>query len=452
MPNNKVISVDTLQRFYNNTINAIQHKGSGAISIGDFYDFGGHISYSANSRLLTDQIFSAKQWWSMDAYPIVNYPIDGNNTACFMINSKMTVDMGGFTTSWTDNPLSLLWCFINLPDSFGTYNADIKMYFAFPKDPTQQIEVHLVITAGSLESNTAQVITVGSGGGGADLTVIADEFDTTPILVPNEYFNGDKVVYEDTPYQSTRDNNANTPDSGTGWTTLTFTTMNSGGMVNTVGQIIKSGTTGKFYECTKAYSWFDPASPNSGVFSQIADYDATAESYHQYSVGDYCIYENKLYKCTTNTEGSMWDSYCWEETQIMDEIGSGSSGGGSTPEYVILGDWDSVQNAYTAASNSSIQDAITAGASRFAITFNSSMVLIPTAIGVADDNTSMPIIKTLEQIVAGINQSQYNGVILNMRLQFTNTTSSEDARYNVSFVMNGGSHAILQNQGQKLVM
>lgn len=451
MPNTKVISVDTLQRFYNNSINAIQHKGGGTILIGQFYSIGGNISYNANSHLLTDQIFSAKPWWSMDAYPIVQYPLDGDIITCFMVNSKMTVDMGGFTTNWIDNPLALLWCFINMPDSFGTYDADIKMYFAFPKDPTQQIEVHLVITAGSLASNTAQVITVGSGGGGADLTVIADEFDTTPIIVPNEYYNGDKVIYEDTPYQSTMSHNTNTPDSGTGWTTLTFTTMNSGGMVNTVGQIIKSGTTGKFYECTTAYSWFDPASPNSGAFSRIADYEATTEDYRQYSVGDYCIYQDKLYKCISPTTGASWSSYDWDETQVMDEIGGGG-GGANTPEYVILGDWDSVQNSYASASAASIQDAISAGASRFAITLNSSWVLIPTAIGVADGNTTMPIIKTLEQIVEGINQSQYAGVTLEMRLQFINTINSEDARYNVEFVMNGGTLAILQNQCQKLVM
>ena len=42
-----------------------------------------------------------------------------------------------------------------------------------------------------------------------------------------------------------------------------------------------------------------------------------------YAVGDYCIYNNKLYKCTTaiSTAGA-WDSSKWTETQIADEFSS----------------------------------------------------------------------------------------------------------------------------------
>lgn len=443
MPNTKVISVDTLQRFYNNSINAIQHKGGGTISIGQFYSIGGNISYNANSHLLTDQIFSAKQWWSMDAYPIVQYPLDGDTITCFMVNSKMTVDMGGFTTNWLDNPLSLLWCFINLPDSFGTYDADIKMYFAFPKDTTKQIEVHLVITAGSLASNTAQVITVGSGGGGADLTVIADEFDTTPILVPNEYYNGDKVIYEDTPYQSTMSHNTNTPDSGTGWTTLTFTTMNSGGMVNTVGEIVKSGTTGKFYECTTAYSWFDPASPNSGAFSRIDDYEATTEGYHQYSVGDYCIYQDKLYKCTIDTDGSMWDSYCWEETQVMDEIGGGGGGTTPTPAFTILGTF--TNDNYTPANWSTIVNSSDYN-HKIVVNFEGVGILHPIYTSASDDDTSTPILEPIEKVLKDLVDGQYSTQRIDIVLELVKPNAN--TRYRVMLVIDGSDLTLYVNQGQ----
>lgn len=444
MPNTKVISVDTLQRFYNNSISAIQHKGGGTISIGQFYSIGGNISYNANSHLLTDQIFSAKQWWSMDAYPIVQYPLNGDTITCFMVNSKMTVDMGGFTMSWLDNPLSLLWCFINLQDSFGTYDADIKMYFAFPKDPTQQIEVHLVFTAGSLASNTAQIITVGSGGGGADLTVIADEFDTTPTVVPNEYYSGDKVVYEDTPYQSTMDNNTNTPDSGTGWTTLTYTTMNSGGMVNTLGAIVKSGTTGKFYECTSAYSWFDPSSPNAGSFDQISDYEATTQGYHQYSIGDYCIYNDSLYKCISPTTGASWSSYDWQETQVMDEIGSGGGGGGgSTPAFTVLGSF--TNDNYTPANWSTIVNSSDYN-HKIVVDFGGVGIMHPIYTAASDEDTSAPILEPIEKVLKDLVDGQYSTQVIDIVLELAKPNAN--TRYRVMLIIDGSDLTLYANQGQ----
>lgn len=56
------------------------------------------------------------------------------------------------------------------------------------------------------------------------------------------------------------------------------------------------------------------------------DFDSTAT----YAVGDYCIYEGSLYKCTTAvTTAGDWDSSDWTETLVMDEVEQGGGGGGA---------------------------------------------------------------------------------------------------------------------------
>lgn len=54
------------------------------------------------------------------------------------------------------------------------------------------------------------------------------------------------------------------------------------------------------------------------------DFDATST----YAVGDYVVYDGKLYKCTTavSTAG-QWDANDWTETIVMDEVGQGGGGG-----------------------------------------------------------------------------------------------------------------------------
>lgn len=45
---------------------------------------------------------------------------------------------------------------------------------------------------------------------------------------------------------------------------------------------------------------------------------------NSYAVGDYCIYQNKLYKCNTATSGD-WDASKWTETSVGDELKSVNS-------------------------------------------------------------------------------------------------------------------------------
>ena len=50
-----------------------------------------------------------------------------------------------------------------------------------------------------------------------------------------------------------------------------------------------------------------------------------------YAVGDYCIYESILYKCTTAVQtAGAWDSSKWTSCVVTDEMGSGGGGGSST--------------------------------------------------------------------------------------------------------------------------
>lgn len=40
-----------------------------------------------------------------------------------------------------------------------------------------------------------------------------------------------------------------------------------------------------------------------------------------YNIGDYCIYDYKLYKCNTQISvGEDFDSTKWDQTTIMDEL------------------------------------------------------------------------------------------------------------------------------------
>lgn len=129
----------------------------------------------------------------------------------------------------------------------------------------------------------------------------------------------------------------------------------------------------------------------------------------------------------------------------------GGGGGASIPEYVILGSYSSIGNSYTAASNSSIQDAIIAGNSRFVITIDGEVVLLPTAIDIIEDNSQLPVLKTPEQLVDLINQGLVPTDLYAIRLQFVRSTTNDDERYNVNFVMDGTMN-IYQNQCQKFVV
>ena len=77
------------------------------------------------------------------------------------------------------------------------------------------------------------------------------------------------------------------------------------------------------------------------------------DSSENYSVGDYCIYDDSLYKCTNATTGTF-DVNDWTSTDIMSEIGSGGGGGG-TSDYTQLSNKPQI-NGHTLTGNMSTSD------------------------------------------------------------------------------------------------
>lgn len=69
------------------------------------------------------------------------------------------------------------------------------------------------------------------------------------------------------------------------------------------------------------------------------DFDSTAT----YAVGDYCIYEGSLYKCTTAvTTAGDWDSTDWTETLVMDEVEQGGGGGSAEGIHLTQAEYDAL--------------------------------------------------------------------------------------------------------------
>lgn len=60
------------------------------------------------------------------------------------------------------------------------------------------------------------------------------------------------------------------------------------------------------------------------LVDSVADICDEFNKLNSYAVGDYCIYQNKLYKCNTATNGD-WDASKWTETSVGDELKSVNS-------------------------------------------------------------------------------------------------------------------------------
>lgn len=97
------------------------------------------------------------------------------------------------------------------------------------------------------------------------------------------------------------------------------------GIVATIDDLPEEATAGDIYNVTdinKNYvfsgeEWleYSDAIDNSCQDMISDEYDST----HNYVVGDYCIKDNTLYKCTGATTGS-WDSAKWTAVQVSSEL------------------------------------------------------------------------------------------------------------------------------------
>lgn len=69
-----------------------------------------------------------------------------------------------------------------------------------------------------------------------------------------------------------------------------------------------------------------------GTFMEMPNIDLIASGYDtetEYAVGDYCIYQGKLYQATSATTGA-WDSTAWSADTIMSSIGEVADGSVTT--------------------------------------------------------------------------------------------------------------------------
>lgn len=197
------------------------------------------------------------------------------------------------------------------------------------------------------EGDIYQVGTSGGGGGGADLTVIADEFDTTPIVVPSVYDEYDIVTKSGTWYWSQSGNNEDEPGVGTKWKASTVTVLSDWGSSVPAYGIAQQNSPRTFYiNTTSSSQWVSPGQGQipAGVIEGVykGAWSGGSSSYHEYDVGDYVIYNNSLYKCIGATTGQSWDSTKWSETQVMSEI---PSGGGSVTILNLDDDFAHIQSS-----------------------------------------------------------------------------------------------------------
>ena len=158
--------------------------------------------------------------------------------------------------------------------------------------------------------------------GGIEATVIADAFDTTSTTEPSSYSSGTYIKHEGNTYKSVG-TTGGTWDA-TKWSQQTITETPSYGAMVAAGALVY-GDNGHLYKNKKTSDqWFSPASPDATNFTDLGyvdEYSETVTVYHSYAAGDFCTYEDKLYKCTSSTTGEAWDATKWTETPVMDNAG-----------------------------------------------------------------------------------------------------------------------------------
>lgn len=162
-----------------------------------------------------------------------------------------------------------------------------------------------------------------AGGGSMDTTIIADEFDTEPVIVPSVYAQYDIVAYNISNYYYSKQNsNSDEPGQSSKWQSSSMMQLDQwGSSIPAHGCAVSSD---KYYINTTASSaWVNPnESLPSGVVmgTYKGEWSSGTSAYHQYAVGDYCIYEDELYRCNTATTGENWVAASWTQTQVMNEL------------------------------------------------------------------------------------------------------------------------------------
>lgn len=170
--------------------------------------------------------------------------------------------------------------------------------------------------------------------GGLDEDVIADEFDTTPTVVPGTAYAKYDIVKKDSHYYWAKQATSTSwvasewTDAGTSITDVA--PSGTWDQVQIAGNAIAHDTNLSKYVINTA-SW--PQGWSEGIGEQDpfkygdykGDYNGGTTTYHQYSAGDFCMHEGGLYKCNGSTTGQSWVAAKWDATQVTDELGGSGS-------------------------------------------------------------------------------------------------------------------------------
>lgn len=179
------------------------------------------------------------------------------------------------------------------------------------------------------------------GSGGLAEDVIADEFDTTPTVVPNVYNQNDFCTYSGYVYVCQKNNVTSEPAWGsTDWQQAGTSVITSFPAWVDQNAVFKKNST--YYQNTGAGVFAQSASDITST-QQVTNrgaWSSGTSTYHQYSAGDFCMHEGGLYKCTASTTGQSWVAAKWSATQVTDELGGGGSSGGAT----VIEVWDLKEN------------------------------------------------------------------------------------------------------------
>lgn len=162
-----------------------------------------------------------------------------------------------------------------------------------------------------------------SGGGGIDLSVIASEFDSTPHTNPKTYTKNSLVQHNGVGYRCSNNDGTTSEPPSADWTTLTTDTVAAWGG-NVDYEHCAADSNGDLWQNIGGYpnAYFTPQSPDTSKFRKCETWIASETTYTEYAVGDYCTYNDSLYKCTSPTTGQAWDSAGWDETDIGTELES----------------------------------------------------------------------------------------------------------------------------------
>ena len=162
-----------------------------------------------------------------------------------------------------------------------------------------------------------------SGGGGIDLSIIASEFDSTPHTNPKTYTKNSLVQHNGVGYRCSNNDGTTSEPPSADWTTLTTDTVAAWGG-DVAYEHCAADSNGDLWQNIGGYpnAYFSPQGPDTSKFQKCEDWIASETTYTEYAVGDYCTYNDSLYKCVSPTTGQAWYNASWDETDVGKELDS----------------------------------------------------------------------------------------------------------------------------------